>query len=225
MMNAISAINDGGFAGQHQGDKVVVNEELAEHTPSSDPAEWVDRHGDYLFAYAMSRLRDASAAEDLVQETLLAALQAVNGYAGKSSERTWLTGILKHKIIDYYRRHSKQFAFEEVSADFSEFEGFFKRDDEWDGHWNDRFAPVEWQGNPAENLERAEFRGVLDGCLMKLPNREAYVFTLREVDGLTSKEICDALMITSSNFWVIIHRARMNLRRCIELNWFRKVIH
>lgn len=226
-MDVISVITSGNLPQTAaQGEKAVVEENaVAILSPSSsDPSLWVDLHGDYLFRYAFMRLRDIAVAEDLVQETLLAALQACGKYAGNSSERTWLTGILKHKIIDYFRRNSKNISFEEINADFSDFEQFFKRDDEWDGHWNDHFAPIQWKGTPEGNLEREEFREVLNDCLSKLPNREAYVFTMREVDGLTSKEICEVLEISSNNFWVIIHRARMNLRRCIELNWFKKAV-
>ena len=228
-MNTISAITGGSLAqNTGQGEKPVLEENavatFAVTSPSSDPSVWVDLHGDYLFRYALTRLRDASRAEDLVQETLLAALESCARYAGNSSERTWLTGILKHKIIDYFRRNAKNMSLAETSADFSDFDQFFKRDDEWDGHWNDHFAPVEWRETPEANLEREEFRGVLNQCLAKLTDREAYVFTMREVDGLTSKEICDVLEISSNNFWVIIHRARMNLRRCIELKWFRKAV-
>ncbi len=227
-MSMISAITSGNLSqSTAPGEKTVVEENaaaVAESSASSDPSVWVDLHGDYLFRYALMRLRDEAVAEDLVQETLLAALQSCGKYAGNSSERTWLTGILKHKIFDYFRRHAKNMSFREVSSDFSDFEQFFQRDDEWDGHWNERFAPTEWPGTPEQNLEREEFRAVLNNCLSKLPDREAYVFTMREVDGLTGKEICEVLNISSSNFWVIIHRARMNLRRCIELKWFKGAV-
>src|SRR5688572_2814348 len=99
-----------------------------------DPTKWVDEHGDYLFRYAIVRLRDETLAEDIVQETLLAAIQSLASYSGKSAERTWLTGILKHKIIDYYRKNSRQIQITEEDTDLSGFDHFFKREDEWDGH-------------------------------------------------------------------------------------------
>jgi RNA polymerase sigma-70 factor (ECF subfamily) len=133
-----------------------------------------------------------------------------------------LTAILKHKIIDFFRRNHKQKFFDD--ANFSEFDKFFKREDEWDGHWNQYHAPIKWHGSPADNLERSEFQSVLNNCLSKLPEREASVFTLREIEGLASKEICESLAISTSNFWVLIHRARMHLRKCIEINWFTKIV-
>lgn len=225
-MNAIPALGDKYL--HRKKSETMIGEATTEKLPAatmSDPTDWVDRHGDYLFAYAAARVggADRTTAEDLVQETLLAAWQSAGEFSGKSCERTWLTGILKHKIIDYYRRNRRKLSFEDASADFSDFDEFFKREDEWNGHWNERFAPVEWRDTPEYNLEQVEFRGVLSQCLSKLPEREAFVFTMREMDGLTSGEICDALAISANNFWVIIHRARMNLRRCIEIKWFRQV--
>lgn len=187
-----------------------------------DPAVWVDEHGDCLFRFALMRLRDESLAEDLVQETLLSAIQSLKSYTGKSSERTWLVGILKHKIIDYYRKHSKEIHPSEEDTDLTGFDHFFKRDDEWDGHWRINLRPVEFSETPEKILEQAEFCEVLGKCLSALPDRVASIFTLREMDGLTSDEICVILSISSSNFWVIMHRARMQLRTCIEFKWLRK---
>lgn len=190
-----------------------------------DPEAWVDEHGDYLFRYAMMRLRDESAAEDLVQETLLAAIQSMSSYSGKAAERTWLTGILKHKIVDHYRRSGKE---QQLSTDdgelLSEVEKFFERDDVWDGHWNNDLRPHEWNTSPEATYEQAEFFAVLQNCLSKLPDRVARVFMLREMDGLDSAEVCEVLSVSTNNFWVMMHRARLALRRCIELNWFRKEV-
>ncbi len=187
-----------------------------------DPATWVDTHGDCLFRFAFMRLRDASLAEDVVQETLLSAFQAVSSYTGQASERTWLTGILKHKIIDHYRKNSRQVQLTEEDTDLSGSERFFERPDKWSGHWAIPLRPVDPEQSPEEVIERGEFWEVLKACLAALPDRVAKVFTLREMDGLTSDEICDALGLSSSNFWVIMHRARMQLRRCVEIKWFRK---
>jgi RNA polymerase sigma-70 factor (ECF subfamily) len=187
-----------------------------------DPTKWVDEHGDYLFRYAIVRLRDETLAEDIVQETLLAAIQSLSSYRGKSAERTWLTGILKHKIIDFYRKNSKQIQITEEDTDLSGFDHFFKREDEWDGHWRINLRPVEFTETPEDVLERTEFWEILNGCLSALPARVANVFTLREMDGLTSEEICGILNLSASNFWVIMHRARMQLRACVEVKWFRK---
>lgn len=198
--------------------------ETGNATWNIDPAAWVDDHGDCLFRFAFMRLRDASLAEDVVQEALLSAIQAVGSYTGKSSERTWLIGILKHKIIDHYRKNSHQVQLTEEDTDLSGTERFFERPDKWSGHWSIPLRPVDPERSPDEVIERGEFWDVMRACLAALPDRVANVFTLREMDGLTSDEICDALGLSSSNFWVIMHRARMQLRRCVEIKWFRKAI-
>ncbi len=188
-----------------------------------DPTVWVDEHGDCLFRFALTRLRDETLAEDIVQETLLAALQSMKTYGGKSVERTWLVGILKHKIIDYYRKHSRETPLDESELDLSGFDNFFERDDEWKNHWNPRLAPRGWTNNPEAVYQESEFFDVFQNCLSKLPERVAKVFALRELDGLEAGEICEVLCVSTSNFWVMMHRARMSLRRCIEVKWFRKV--
>ena len=188
-----------------------------------DPTVWVDEHGDYLFRYALMRLRDATLAEDLVQETLLAAIQSIKTYGGKSSEKTWLTSILKYKIIDYYRKKGRETPLDETVLDLSEFDKLFERADEWNGHWNNKLAPSDWNMSPEAVFEQREFFEVLQTCMSKLPEKVAGVFTLREMDGLESNEICEILALSASNFWVIMHRARMSLRRCVELNWFKKM--
>jgi RNA polymerase sigma-70 factor (ECF subfamily) len=186
-----------------------------------DPTVWVDEHGDCLFRFALMRLHDEALAEDIVQETLLAALQSMKSYGGKSSERTWLTGILKHKIIDFYRKHSRETPLDESELDLSGFDNFFERDDEWKNHWNSRLAPRGWTSNPEAVYEQSEFFETFQNCMSKLPERVARVFALREMDGLEAGEICEVLCVSSSNFWVMMHRARMSLRRCIEVKWFR----
>lgn len=187
-----------------------------------DPTAWVDEHGDYLFRYALIRLRDEVRAEDAVQEALLAALQHLDSYSGRSTERTWLTAILKHKIIDQIRKACKEVPFDASDTDLSEFDPLFERDDEWNGHWSDTLSPRTWQRSPEDALRQTEFFGVLQTCIGKLPERVAHVFTLREVDELDTDEICRMLDLSTNNFWVMMHRARMSLRRCIEINWFMK---
>ena len=189
--------------------------------PDVDPTTWVDDHGDYLFRYAITRLRNEAAAEDMVQETLLSAIQSMSSYGGKSTERTWLTGILKHKIIDHYRKNSKLVQVTDEDTDLSGLDGFFERPDQWDGHWVIAMRPVDPEQSPEEVLERNEFWEVMNRCMSAMPERVASIFSLREIDGLTSEEICEVMSLSPSNFWVIMHRARMQLRRCIEIKWFR----
>lgn len=184
-----------------------------------NPAErWLEAHGDYLYRVALLRLgNDGQLAEDMVQETLLAALRNAQNFEGRSSERTWLTSILKNKIIDYLRRKQKNL-FEQT--DFNQPE--FVEDGPLKGRWKESMAPSDWGALPDAVFEQSEFRTVLAKCLSGLPLNIATVFTLREVDGLDSKEVCKELGITSSNLWVMLHRARTGLRRCLELNWMNK---
>ena len=192
------------------------------NTAEIDPTTWVDDHGDFLFRYAVVRLRDDSLAEDAVQETLLAAIQSMASYGGRAAERTWLTGILKHKIIDHYRKSSREVPLDPSETDLSEFDPLFERPDEFKDHWSDALSPRIWNRSPDEALQENEFFGVLQNCMMKLPERVANVFSLREMNGLDAGEICEILSVSASNFWVMMHRARMSLRRCIEINWFMK---
>jgi RNA polymerase sigma-70 factor (ECF subfamily) len=184
----------------------------------SDPETWVDRHGSYLFGFAMKRLRDPVLAEELVQEALLAALQSRDRFQGRSSERSWLVGILKHKIIDHFRRVSRERPAEDVAAWPDEFKEPFDED----GHWRveEGEGPIDWGAQPLAALQQKEFQEVLSRCLTKLPPRMAEAFTLREMEELETDEICKILNVSSTNLWVILHRARLQLRRCLEVNWF-----
>lgn len=187
-------------------------------TPTGiDPDRWIEDHGDHLFRYAMFRLRDREAAEDAVQETLLAAMQSQGQYQRRSSERTWLIAILRHKIVDHLRRSSRYLSLElESEADFEslcfEAEGKFK------GHWRGAFAPAA-EFRCDEIVEEKDFLATLDRCLRALPERMATVFILKEIDGLSCDEICQSLNLTKSNLWVLLHRARLQLRHSLEKHW------
>jgi RNA polymerase sigma-70 factor, ECF subfamily len=183
-----------------------------------DPERWVDEHGDYLFHYAMSRLRDASRAEDFVQEALLAALRCSDRYQGRSSERTWLTGILRNKLLDHFRKAGRETSFTDLEFYAGEEERTFDNAD-FPDHWSPRHAPGEWDAAGAA-LDKAEFWKVFHSCTGKLPERIACVFVLREVEDMSSDEICATLNISPNNLWVMLHRARLALRQCLERNWF-----
>jgi len=187
---------------------------------SADAERWVDEHGDYLFKYACFRLRDTTAAEDAVQETFLAALKAYQKFERRGSERTWLVGILKHKIIDHFRKLGREAPIGEEFDEGPEPLEFFQRTGEWAGHWTTDHAPTDWHATPAELIERSDFWRVLNDCVSPLPQRTATAFTLREVEGLKSEDICEILNISVNNLWVMLHRARLHLRNCLERNWF-----
>lgn len=183
-----------------------------------DPERWVDDHGDYLYHYALSRLRDPVYAEDFVQESLLAALKNYQRFEGRSSERSWLTGILKNKILDHFRKAGRETSFTDLEFYRDEEEETFENQS-FPNHWNPDAQPTEWNA-PGSTLDKEEFWRVFHDCSGRLPDRIARVFLLREVDGIPSAEICSTLNITDSNLWVMLHRGRMALRRCMEVNWF-----
>jgi RNA polymerase sigma-70 factor (ECF subfamily) len=179
--------------------------------PRDGPEGWLDRHGDCLYGLAMLRLRSPDLAADVVQETFLEALRARDSFAGRSSERTWLVGILKHKIADHYRRASRA-GEPRLGADPTEAD-FDRR-----GHW--RAGPASWGGDPGRDLETREFWETFGGCLARLPRGLADAFLLRELDGLSSAEVQQQLGITPENLWARLHRSRSLLRQCLESRWF-----
>ena len=173
-----------------------------------DPELWLDAHGDALYAFALRRLGEAHRAEDAVQETLLAGLQARQRFAGDAAERTWLMGILRHKVTDQLRRQYRDGAGadqSEAAADDALFDG--------SGHWRSPIAP--W-ADPERSLEQGQFWEALEACLDALPPRLGRAFLLKEVDGLGGAEVCEALSLTRGNLWVMLSRARRRLRQCLR---------
>jgi len=185
---------------------------------AADPDLWVDQHGDYLYRYALARVRETAVAEDLVQETFLAALRGLEGFVGRSTERTWLTSILKRKIIDFFRRKGRNRTTQEAPA-----KGDAAKSDFDDAGWW-RNLPASWGNNPSAALEEREFLKAFQHCLGKMPDRLAAAFTLREMEGLSTEELTQHLETTPGNMGVILHRARLALRRCLETNWFHAKI-
>lgn len=174
---------------------------------SRDPSRWVDEYGDALFRYAILRVRDAELASDLVQDTFLSALKGIEGFRGGSSVRTWLTGILKHKIIDHYRKNRIEIPASDVGPEGTDLD-------------HAESLKPSWKESPSSLVENREFWAVFAGCLDGLPEAHRRAFSMREFDGLSSEEIRKVLEVTPTNLWVILHRARTKLRRCLEANWF-----
>ncbi|HEX9749685.1 MAG TPA: sigma-70 family RNA polymerase sigma factor [candidate division Zixibacteria bacterium] len=185
---------------------------------ADDPSSWLDQHGDYLYRMAYLRVRDRSAAEDIVQETLLAALRAWPHFQGASSVRTWLTGILKNKVVDHVRRTFQTETSEPVDESTERGTYGFTTEGRWVGHWDQRSGPVDW-GDPHTLMENRRFWEALDRCLAKLPKRLAAVFALREIEQMDTAELCKTLEITPTNLWVMLHRARRQVRHCLEIHW------
>jgi RNA polymerase sigma-70 factor (ECF subfamily) len=184
--------------------------------PPLDPRAWVERHGDYLYRFALARVRRADAAEDLVQETLLAAWKGRAGYDATASERTWLTAILKRKAIDWLRKQVRERLTANADLEPDGFEAdLFTRRGEW------KTPPGLWsRERAAEGLEREEFWAVLRACVRKLPARLHDVFALRYLDEAAAEDVCRELGVSPSNLWVMLHRARLRMWWCLSRNWF-----
>lgn len=177
------------------------------------PKQWVQKYADYLFAFASLRIRDEDLARDLVQETFLAALERLDKFEGNSSEKTWLTAILKNKIVDVYRKQASGLGNTVQISDFREEADFF---DAENGHWLAGQQPQAFAIDLMDPLGKKEFQSALKNCLDKLPSLWLSVFTMKHIDEEPTKVITDRLRLTPSNFWVIMHRTKVNLRSCLQ---------
>ncbi|MGD9635823.1 MAG: sigma-70 family RNA polymerase sigma factor [Pirellulales bacterium] len=178
-----------------------------------DPARWVDRYGDALLRFALSRIGRRDVAEDLVQETFLSAWKARDSYDGRAAFGTWLCSILRRRIADYYRSTGRHSPVDEEAG--AEFESFFTARGKW------REAAVAWNESPDELAQRSEFWAVFAACLGSLPVHLAEAFQLRELRQSSIEEACAATGCTPKNLSVRLHRARLSLRRCLDQKWFR----
>lgn len=179
---------------------------------TSNMHDWLTDHSDYLYRFALARLRDPHLAEDVVQETLMAAIKNPN-FAEQSAPRTWLTGILKHKIIDVMRKNVREIVASDLLAEEDDsMDAFFDEA----GHWAEK--PLAWD-IPHDALEQKQFLATLQQCMDKLPSKLASLFLMRDVHETDNEEICKELNITSTNAWVMLYRARMSIRKCLEIHW------
>jgi len=175
-------------------------------------SDWVDAHADYLFNFAVGQVRDAHTAEDLVQDTFLAAVKAQDSFGGKSSARTWLVGILRHKIYDHLRKTCRERAVRQDPTPMNDEESWEKS-----ALWlHDIAAETQL---PSRRIELEEFRTSLEAALGKLPPRIAQVFQLYQIEERPNREVCEQLSISESNLWVMLHRARKQLREHLEEWW------
>jgi RNA polymerase sigma-70 factor (ECF subfamily) len=190
-----------------------INNKTSELTEEG-PNFWVKNYADYLYNYARTRIDDNDLASDLVQETFLAALEGWDRFDGRSSEKTWLTAILKNKVYDVYRKKSNNQQKQSIEINGSDNDEFFEES----GHWKTGRFPESF-GIEDVALENKEFDGIFQSCMRKLPTLWNSVFTMKHIDEESSETICMQLGITSSNFWVIHHRAKVSLRDCLQRNW------
>jgi RNA polymerase sigma-70 factor (ECF subfamily) len=183
----------------------------------AEAERWLDEHGSALYSFALMHLRNPHQAEDAVQETLLAALQARQRYTGSASVRTWLTGILKHKIIDEFRRQARDAPALDSEEQAWENDEAARVDKEFqdDGHW--AHALSNW-GNPESSLYSEQIWAVIERCLAVLSPRTARLFMLRDIWEMDSETVCKELSISENNLWTSLHRARLGMRQCLERN-------
>lgn len=184
---------------------------------SLDPELWVDEYGDYLFRYAYSRLHDTNAAEEVVQETFVAGVRYQHQYSGKGSERGWLLGILKRKIVDFVRlraKHAHESGYEDQNDPTNH---LFDAN----GRWKKGMIP---DVAPGSNIEARELWQIVRDCLRHLPQGQSDVFVLSVMEELSTEEICKQLDITPSNLWVRLHRARLGLAKCVGTKWFQEEV-
>ncbi len=180
-----------------------------------DPARLVE-HGDALYRYAWSRVGDRELAEDLVQDAFLAALQSRDRFQGRATVRTWLLSILRHKIVDHYRRVAGSLATVEPNPN-GKSDPVLSRYFSGKGFW--KHAIASWKA-PDQALEDREFWDVFDRCLSRLPRSLSSAFILRELEELDNAELRRTLAVSEGNLRVRLHRARLLLRECLERNWF-----
>lgn len=191
----------------------MCNSQTSDSVGRIDPVKWVEDHGEALYHYVLIRVGKSDLAEDLVQETFLAALHAREKFAGRSSERTWLVGILRNKILEHFRLAGKQQTSQQQQlTDVNSY--YFDKSRHW------KSIPKEWKSNPETIIDNQEFWNVFHSCMKRLSKGQASVFVLREMDELGCEEICRELGVTDSSLWVRLHRARLQLRQCLEQNWF-----
>ena len=177
------------------------------------PERWVAQYADTLFGFVCARINDHTIAEDIVQDTFLSAWRAKDGYKGDATEKNWMFSICKNKIIDYYRKQSREI--QKTIAGLSDSGSF----DEW-GRWLSDSVPTEWGVSADASVMSREFFQILEKCKNRLREMQQAVFVLKYMDDMDSDEICKELNISSSNYWTLMHRAKLQLRGCLEKNWF-----
>lgn len=201
----------------YQTKNLLPESEAVEHC-LPEPQQWVDRYADYLYTYAFTRTNNESQARDLVQETFLAALEKIDRFESRSSEKTWLTAILKNKVIDAYRKQSSGLAKKTgpLLVGGHEEQDFF---DATQNNWKVEHWPKAFGLEDDHPIITKEFNAILQQCMQKLPSLWLSVFTMKHMDEEKTEVICSELKVSSSNFWVIIHRTKLNLRACLQKNW------
>lgn len=175
---------------------------------------WLEEHGDYLFSYALLGVKNTHVAEDLVQETLLAAITAKNTFSNQSTIRTWLIGIMKHKLVDYFRSQGRELIMVDLVDQDNEdsLDSFFRTNGRW-------IEKPDTFPNPELAFQQKEFWKIFQQCLSGLKPKQVEVFLAKEIHGMSNEDICKDFALSPTNVWVIMHRARLSLNRCLKINW------
>lgn len=185
-----------------------------------NPSNWVNAYSNELYGYAMDKTSKPELAEDLVQETFFSALKSMDNFKGLSSERTWLFTILKFKIADYYRKASTKYEFSNTRLGHDDGNSYVDNYFDEEGSWEDNSSPKDWSIDYSKTIENKELAAALNTCIEKLPNNQKQLILLKLVEEEETEKVCKELNITTTNYWVIIHRAKLQLRACLETNWF-----
>lgn len=184
--------------------------------------EWVEEYGDDMYRWACYKVSSKDTAEDLVHDTFLAAVQSYSRFERKSSPKTWLFSILNRKIADHHRKHFRELNAD--TADLSEdaYDATMDKYFAFAGNWKKNVRPLEWEEDETNLLDNEEFKSSLQGCMAKLPSKWATALQLKYLEEKEGTDICQDLGISSTNFWQILHRAKLQLRQCLEQQWFKR---
>ena len=181
------------------------------------PETWVDRYGDYLYGYAMSRLHDPEVAADCVQETFMAGIKSLDRFDGSRDIKFWLRGIMSHKIVDEIRKSVREKKIDIDTDDEALLESL------WYKYSGTATAnPTPWQFNPRKNYDNTEFWEVFAECIQQVKNPARDAFILRVLEDKTSEEVCRIMNISPNYLWVLLHRARLQLKVALEAKWTGK---
>lgn len=191
-----------------------MQNEMDTKNPSTTIKSWVELYSDTMYSWALHKTSSKETAEDLVQETFLAAVRHFDKFEGRSNPKTWLIAILNNKINDHYRDSFRKPAL----ADNSLFEKLFDNNLQWKAEER----PQQWADETEHLLDNSDFQKTLGNCMQKLPQNWLSAIQLKYLEEKNSELICQELEITTTNFWQILHRAKLQLRKCLEVNWFKK---
>lgn len=181
---------------------------------------WVGLYSDKMYSWAFYKTGDKESSEDLVQDTFLSAFKSIGKFEGKSDPNTWLFAILNNKIAEHYRKIYRSPVLTNSKTDFSEkiMDTFFDKNE----HWLKEERPSNWLDEESHLLDNSDFKSVLEGCMKKLPANWHAALQLKYIEEKKGDIICQELGIAATNFWQILHRAKLQLRKCLDINWFKK---